>query len=308
MSETTTLVVGGSGLAGGYTALHLAACGHRVSIMSRHAPTQIPGLRDLPHIQCDYVEDAIKGRIAELVSGFQNLIFCAGNDIKQFPVDVSVSPEAFFDRCNTQAIPRFFEQAQSAGVVRAVYLGTFYPQVAPQQIARDPYVKSRHAADEAVRELSGPSFKVCSINPPFLLGHVPGLSVPYLNRLARYARGELPALPVFAPQGGSNHITLLSIAEALEGGLSRGESGKAYLVGDANLSWKDYLEAWFHRAGNAQELAIRDDDHPIFPHRIMYAGQGVTVSYEPPEEETALLGYRRGRILEEITQALRVYR
>ncbi|MEM6580626.1 MAG: NAD(P)-dependent oxidoreductase [Pseudomonadota bacterium] len=308
MSETTTLVVGGSGLAGGYTALYLAARGNRVSIMSRNAPTQIPGLCDLPHIQCDYVEDAIQGRITERVSGFNSLVFCAGNDIKQFPVDGSVSPEAFFDRCNTQAIPKFFEQAKSAGVVRAAYLGTFYPQVAAQQIERDPYVKSRHAADEAVRELSGPSFKVCSINPPFLLGHVPGLAVPYLHRLARYARGELPELPVFAPKGGSNHMTLLSTAEALEGGLSRGESGKAYLVGDANLSWKDYLQAWFHRAGNAQVLEVKDDDHPIFPHSIMYAGEGATVSYEPPGEETALLGYGRGRVLDEITEALRVYR
>jgi hypothetical protein len=38
----------------------------------------------------------------------------------------------------------------------------------------------------------------------------------------------------------------------------------------------------------------------------MFAGAGVTVSYEPDMQETALLGYRRGRVramVEEIVAA-----
>ena len=92
------------------------------------------------------------------------------------------------------------------------------------------------------------------------------------------------------------------LAQAVAGALERGESGKAYLVGDENLSWKDYLEAWFAAAGNPQELVVTDDEHPLFPNIILFAGAGATVSYQPPADELALLGYDRGGIADMIKE------
>ena len=45
--------------------------------------------------------------------------------------------------------------------------------------------------------------------------------------------------------------------------------------------------------GNPLELEVRDDDHPMFPNVIMFAGAGATVSYEPAAEDMAVLGYDR---------------
>ncbi|SDS71552.1 hypothetical protein SAMN05216198_2591 [Halopseudomonas litoralis] len=274
--------------------------------MSRRRP-KVSALAELPFIQGDYISDSLDSSLDDgRLEGFEYLVFCAGNDIKQFPWDGSVTMEEFFLRSNTEAIPAFFEIAKKVGIRRAAYLGSFYPQVSPHRIDEDPYVKSRHMADEAIRALSCNTFNVCSLNAPFILGHLPGLEIPHIQTLVRYAQGVMPDMPVFAPEGGTNHMTVQSVAEALQGGLERGESGKAYLIGDANMSWKEYFEEWFKRAGNEQQIEVRDEEHPLLPNMILYAGPGATVSYDPPAEETELLGYGRGRIPAMISEVIEV--
>jgi len=117
-----------------------------------------------------------------------------------------------------------------------------------------------------------------------------------LAALAHYARGNIPGLPIYAPPGGTNHISAHSLAQAALHALERGESGKAYLVGDENYSWKEYLELWFAAVGNPVELEVREEDHPMLPNAIMFAGAGATVSYEPDAADLALLDYDRRQI------------
>ncbi|WP_414728751.1 NAD-dependent epimerase/dehydratase family protein [Zhongshania aliphaticivorans] len=286
------LVVGGTGLIGGEIALYLQENGHAVTLMSRK-PTTVPGLADMSFLQGDYINDDFSdGRL----NGFDWLVFSAAADIRNIPQDGSVSPQDFYTKANDEAVPRFFAAARDAGFSRAVMVGTFYPQVAPQQIGVCPYVTSRHNTDVAVRALSNEKFSVCSINAPFVLGNIPGMDVPYISALEQYARGNIPGLPVFAPKGGTNHISSRSLAQAALNALNKGEPGKGYLVGDENYSWKEYLELWFEAVGNPLELEVRDDDHPMFPNVIMFAGAGATVSYEPAAEDMAVLGYDRHQI------------
>ncbi|MFK8019379.1 MAG: NAD-dependent epimerase/dehydratase family protein [Pseudomonadales bacterium] len=290
------LIVGGTGLVGGHAAIHLRQQGHDVSIMARSAPTATD-LQNIPFIAGNYIEDDVTdGRL----EGFDALVFAAAQDIRQMPMDGSVTPDEFFQRVNDHAVPRFFEAAKASGMRRAVYIGSFYPQIAPEQIDKSPYVHSRHVTDEAVRALSCDEFNVCSVNAPFILGHLPGLDIPHIAGLVAYVSGHLPDLPLFAPQGGTNHISARSVAQAVKGALERGESAKAYLVGDVNMTWKEYLESWARAAGASTVLEVKEDDHPILPNVIMFAGAGALVSYEPDAAETALLGYSRDQIAEEI--------
>jgi dihydroflavonol-4-reductase len=299
-----TLIVGGTGFVGGYTALHFQRHGHDVTIMSRSKPRGTSKLNDLRFIQGNYVEDDFNdGRL----EGFDGLVFCAGTDLGVFPTDGSITQDEFFEKCNALGIPKFFEQARRAGISRTVYMGSFYSFVAPGSIARIPYVRSRHLADERVRALSSPTFNVCSCALPWIVGYVPGFRVDHWSAFAKYAKGELIGAPEFAPPGGANFMTCQSVAEAMLGGLERGESGKAYLIGDINLSWKEFFESWFKAAGRPRQLEVREDEHPIIPREvIMYLGGGMT-NYEPPSEETALLGYRRGVLQPMIAESFRYY-
>lgn len=286
------LVVGGTGLIGGEIALHLQKSGHEVTLMSRQQTT-VPVLKDMAYLQGDYINDEVSdGRL----NGFDWLVFSAAADIRNLPQDGSVTAEDFYTKANDVAVPRFFEAARDAGISRAVMVGTFYPQLAPQQIGVCPYVTSRHNTDVQVRALSNERFNVCCLNAPFVLGHIEGLNVPYIDALAAYVRGNIPGLPLFAPQGGTNHISSRSLAQAALNALEKGESGKGYLIGDQNYSWKEYLELWLQAVGDPIELEVRGDDHPMFPNVIMFAGAGATISYEPDAADMAVLAYERQQI------------
>lgn len=298
-----TLIVGGNGFAGGYAALHFRELGHDVTIMSRNPPVSTSRLAELPWIRGDYVNDDFSdGRL----EGFDRLIFSAGNDLGQYPKDGSISEVDYFEQTNVIGLPRFFEAAKRAGVSRAVYMGSFYSFVAPENIESIAYVRSRHLSDQAIRALSSPEFNVCSCALPWVVGFVPGLPVAHWAALAKYAHGKLDGVPEFAPPGGANFMTCRSIAQAMIGGLERGESGVAYLVGDVNMSWKDYFELWFRAAGRPRDLELRTG-HPIVPDfALSYLSFGAT-DYEPPAEETALLGYERGVLPAEVEACYRYY-
>lgn len=292
------LIVGGTGLTGAHAALHLRNAGHNVTLQSRSAPA-LDCLRDFEHIAGTYLDDSISD---DVLRDFDQLVFAAGADIRLLPPDEDEA--VFFDRVNTQAIPRFFSRARDAGIARAVYIGTYYPQVVPERIEDNAYVRSRHLADEGLRALNSDTFSVCSLNAPFILGYVPGMALPHLEVLVQYAAGRLEGMPLVAPAGGVNHISSQSMSEAIAGALKRGVGGRAYLVGDENLSWKTYLEMYFDAVGNPTKLEVTTDEHPLFPDIILYGGRNAVISYEPDNNE---LGYSRNRIRATIAELVRAY-
>jgi dihydroflavonol-4-reductase len=294
----SVLIVGGTGLTGAHAALHLRDAGYEVTLLSRSAP-ELECLRDFEYLVGSYVDDDLT---AEVLTGFDQMVFAAGADIRQLPPGEDEA--AFFDRVNTQAIPRFFERAREAGIRRAVYVGTYYPQVAPEKIENSPYVRSRHLADEGLRVLNSDAFTVCSLNAPFILGYVPGMALPHLEVLVQYAAGRLEGMPLVAPAGGVNHISSQSMSEAIAGALERGVGGRAYLVGDENLSWKAYLEMYFDAVGNPIDLEVSSDEHPLFPDIILYAGRNAVINYEPDNGE---LGYSCNNVRAAIDELVAAY-
>lgn len=297
------LVVGGTGFVGGYTSLYLQDKGYDVTIMARSKPKGTSRLNDLPYVKGNYIDDDFNdGRL----EGYDGLMFCAGSDLGVYPADGSISKADFFHKANVLAIPAFFAAAKRAGIARSVYMSSFYPLVSPN--SKDPYVYSRQLADEGARALSCESFNVCSLGLPWILGYVEGLPVAHWTAFAKAAKGELPGLLDFAPPGGANYMTCQSVAEAMEGGLLRGESGKSYIIGDVNLSWKAFFELWCKAAGRPRDIPVREDlEHPVLLREIINYVGGRMAHYETPAEETRLLGYQQGLALGEIEASYRYY-
>lgn len=280
-------VAGGTGALGGHAALHLAAKGHDVTIGGRSPAHPDTPMAALPFLRGDYVAgDYTPARLA----GFDWVVFAAGNDPRHVPQGTDF--DAYLVKANHEAVPAFFAAAREAGVKRAVQLGSFYAQAAPHLLEGSAYIRSRLAACEGARAQGRPGFDVMSVNAPFMVGTVPGLPSAIFEPYTQWAKGLIP-IPAYAPPGGTNFMSFRSLSEALEGALERGEAGKAYLVGDENLSFAAYFQLFFDAVGNPAVVETRDEELPLLPDVAIPQGRSNFIAYEPDAADTARLGYRR---------------
>jgi nucleoside-diphosphate-sugar epimerase len=297
-----TLVVGGTGGIGGNIALALRAAGHEVTLAARQRAQADSPVAAMPILLGSFADNDFT---RDQLAAFENIVFSACNDPRQLPPGSTPEQEAeFYHRVNSVGVPRFLALAREAGVRRVAYIGSFYPQARPDLIPTSSYIQSRLAADEGARALAGPGFRVLSLNAPWVVGAMPGIVPPVYAAMVRYARGELPGLPVFAIPGGVNFISVRSLTEAVIASFTRGDNGRGYLVGDENLRFRDFFGLFFQAVGRNIDLPVRDEPHPIFVDAALLAGRAGTIFYEPEGAEE--LGYRRGdvaRAVQEMTAA-----
>jgi len=296
------LVVGGTGALGGHVAIHLAAKGHDVTIGGRNPANPATPMAAMPFLKGDYVAGDFT---PERLKGSDWVVFAAGNDPRHVPPGSDFA--AFLKKANNEAVPAFFRAAREAGVKRAVQLGSYYAQAAPELVAGNSYIQSRLAACEGARAEARPGFDVMSVNAPFMVGSVPGLPSMIFEPYVQWAEGKIP-IPAYGPAGGSNFMSFQSLSEAIEGALERGESGKAYLVGDENLSFAEYFGLFFKAAGNATRVEERDEAHPLLPDVAIPQGRGNWVRYEPNAAETARLRYRRDDVANAVADVVAQFR
>ncbi|MBI4921591.1 MAG: NAD-dependent epimerase/dehydratase family protein [Devosia nanyangense] len=293
------LIVGGTGMIGGCAAVHLREQGNEVVLAARRPAAAGTPMATFDTLLGDYTE----GGFSETqLSPFDAVVFAAGNDIRHLPRGADAAQ--FWDLTQINGVPAFVELARRAGVKRLVHIGSYYHQVQPDLIETNPYVRGRHLADVKARALATPDFNVSTLNPPSIVGVIPGQVSKRYETLLAWARGQRPDVPLFAPPGGTNYMSMRSLAEAIWGALQRAESGRAYLVGDENLSYRQYFQMLFDAVGNPQQVEERDAEHPLLTDAYIVQGRGNHLAYEPEPAETALLGYRRHDVRRAISEVV----
>jgi nucleoside-diphosphate-sugar epimerase len=288
-----TLVIGGTGMIGCHVAALLAERGHDVTIGARSAPSGDSPVRAFPVVLGDYADGGFTERELE---PFNAMVFAAGQDVRH--VRPESADDGFWERYQSGGVPRLMERAKRAGVRRAVQVGSYYHMVRPDLVETNPYVRARQLADDRSRELADADFNVSTLNPPSIVGMTDGRGARAFAKLLAWGRGELTdRVPDFAPAGATNYMSARSLAEAIAGALERAEPGAAYLLGDQNLSYRDYFQLIFDLAGAGRTLTTRDAPHPFLPDAMIVPGRGAVISYEPDPAVVQLLGYRRGDVL-----------
>lgn len=285
------LIVGGTGMIGGHAAMHLRSLGHDVALAARKAAPAGTPMASMPTIFGDYSHGTFTERDLE---PFDGIVFAAGQDIRHIPK--GADEDAFWRAMQIEGVPNFARLAKSAGVGRFVQLGSYYHQAMPHLVDKIPYVRARALADEGARALADAGFSPVTLNPPSIVGAIPGIAARRYETLVAWARGLRPDIPDYAPAGGTNYMSVRSLSEAIAGALERGEAGKAYLIGDANLSFRDFFQKIFEAVGSPRKLVEFDKEHSLLPDAFIVPGRGVRLAYEPDVAETALLGYRRGDV------------
>ncbi|MCL2533644.1 MAG: NAD(P)-dependent oxidoreductase [Nocardiaceae bacterium] len=283
------LIVGGTGMIGAHTAIHLRDAGNDVTVAARNPLAEDSPVQDFPVLLGDYTEQTFT---AEQLAPFEAIVFAAGQDIRHMGRDVDEAE--FWEKTQSGGVPRFAALAKEAGVSRFVQVGSYYHHLRPEYADTMPYVAARKAADEGARALADENFNVSTLNPPSILGAISGVSAKRYRKLFSWAAGNEPQIPDFAPAGGTNYMSAQSLAEAIWGALQHAESGKAYLIGDQNLTFTEYFQLLVDAADGNRTIEERDEEHPLLPDSFIVQGRGNVIAYETDPAETALLGYTKG--------------
>lgn len=293
-----TLLIGGTGMIGCHTAHHLTERGHEVTIGARAVPSAESPVASFPVLVGDYSDDSVREAHLE---PFEAVVFAAGQDVRHVrPEDADAD---YWARYQSAGVPDFLAKAKRAGVRRAVQVGSYYHVVRPNLADTNPYVRARQLADERSRELADAEFNVSTLNPPSIVGAIPGRTARGFAKMLEWGRGELVGtVPDFSPPGGTNYMSVRSLAEAVAGALERAEPGRAYLIGDENLTYRDYFQMIFDLADAGRTLTTRDESHPFLPDRMIVPGRGAVIEYEPDPAVVELLGYRRNDVLPMLAQ------
>jgi len=289
-----TLVIGGTGMIGTHIAAHLSAQGHEVTVAGRSRPAPGTAATAYPALCGDYTTG---GFTTEQLAPFEAVVFAAGNDIRHIPA--GVEPAEFWEATQVGGVPRFAAAAKKAGVRRFVQIGSYYHQLMPELAEQIPYVRARRDADDGARALADETFAPITLNPPSIVGVATPRARRGFAKMAQWLRGEAGAEP-WAPEGGTNYMSVESLTQAVIGALYRGEGGKGYLIGDESLAYRDYFQRIIDLTGGTNSLEVRDEEHPLQPDRFIVQGRGATIAYEPDPAEVELLGYDR----QDVTRAL----
>ena len=291
------LIVGGTGMIGTNLALHLQKAGHHVTLAGRNAPAVGHPAAGFPFLKRDFTKAEFT--VADLAP-FSAIVFAAGNDPRHLPK--GVDEDAFWRATQTEGIPAFAALAKAAGVARFVQVGSYYHHLRPDLALLSPYIRARQLADERVRALADGRFNACTLNPPSIVGAVPGLPALRYRTLAEWGQGLRPEIPNTAPPGGTNYMSVRSLVQAIEGALMLAESGKAYLIGDESLSYQQFFQLFFDVAGSDVTVVVEDKEHPVLPDAYIIQGRGNALAYEPDAAETALLGYDRNDVTRAVAE------
>lgn len=248
------LIIGGSGLLGSSAAFELFKKGH--SIRSLSLPPLPPGAAfpdKMEHIFGDYTR-MTDAELLSALAGCDGLVFAAGVDER-----VHTRPPVlrFYRKYNNIPLERILALAKSAGLSRAVVLGSYFchfNRADPGLRLEEwhPYIQSRVEQEGIAMRAAGPGFDVAVLELPYIFGTQSGRKPVwvFLADMLRKMR-----FTTFFPRGGTAMVTVRQVGQAVAGAIERSSGGVCYPIGWENRTWKRLLTA-FHQGMGCPDRKI----------------------------------------------------
>ncbi|MCC6621590.1 MAG: SDR family oxidoreductase [Deltaproteobacteria bacterium] len=227
-------------------------------------------------------------------------------------------PRAMFD-VNVQGTRNVLGAARAAGVPRVVHTSSIAAVgVLPGEAVADEdtpfnewdvandYVLSKYISELEAFRMAGPDLEVVAVNPAFPFGADDTGPTPTGKMVLDTLRGRLP----FVIQGGFNAVDVRDVAEGHLLGALHGVSGRRYILGGHNVSFRDFADRvaaasgrrpppltlptpFVRRAGRVSELVANHVTRrpPMFTERSVAYMAG-RYSYFSTARAQRELGYR----------------
>jgi len=156
----------------------------------------------------------------------------------------------------------------------------------------DDYVRSKYVSELEALAFARPDFEVVSVNPAFPFGADDTGPTPTGRMVRDTLAGRMP----FVTEGGFNAVDVRDVAEGHLLGALHGRSGRRYILGGSNISYRDFAQRIATAAGRAP---------PRFtiPTRALVAAGGVAewladrITHQPPLLTRRSVAYLAGRWL-----------
>lgn len=160
-------------------------------------------------------------------------------------------PRAIY-RHNVDGTRTVLEAAAEAGAGRVVYtssvgcLGrtdddTPADETTPAELEDmiGHYQRSKYLAERVVEEAAEAGLPVVTVNPPASVGEMDFRPTPVGGLIVDFVNGDVPAYM----ESGRNFVDARAVARGHLAAAARGEPGRRYVLGGANLRLGDFLEA-----------------------------------------------------------------
>lgn len=241
-------IVGGTGLLGAAGAKELISRGHSVKSV---ALPPLPKGADIPQemeLTFDNILKMSDEQLKEMLTGCDGFVFAGGVDERiEFPPPVY----DYYYKYNIAPVAKLLKIAKSAGVKKAVILGSYFSYFAklwPEKRLCDkhPYIRSRIDQENVALSFSDDKFEVMVLELPYIFGAMKGRKPVWMfliNMLLNMKNN------VYYPKGGTTMVTVKQTGQCIAGALERGLGGTCYPVGMYNMKWKEMLKIMLKNIG-----------------------------------------------------------
>lgn len=244
------LVTGASGCLGANLTRALATAGERVAalVLPGDPAPALAGLgRTLDRRTGDVLDPA---SLRAAFDGVTHLYHAAGIASPR-PAD-----EARMWAVNVDGTRHVLAAAASAGVARVVHVSSIAAVAYPDGMAdeasayngaafRFPYMHSKHAAEQVVREQAAHGLDVVSVCPAAVIAPYCDLQQGWGRILQDVAARRL----AFCPPGGIAYLGGADLVAGLRAAMRHGRSGERYILASGNTSYRALLDCFAAAAG-----------------------------------------------------------
>ena len=252
MKHKRIFIVGGAGFLGYHTSLELVDRGAQVTALAMPNEEVDDSLANRVDIVRANIDDLTDSQLAEMLTGFDAIVYAAGPD-DRVELKPGILAREFFQTQLVERTERVLNVAKAQSTTKAVVFGSYFSYINNHglaglkrgQLERHPYIKARVEQTRRAFALGDGQFSVAVLNIPYVFGTAPGKE-PIWKHVFVDRFGQSPK--IFYGNGGTTVISARKIAVLAAQALELAEHGDELAVGSRNMQFKPMIEQLLREA------------------------------------------------------------
>lgn len=278
-------IVGGAGFLGYHASLELVNRGAAVSALALPDEIVDESLSSRVNLVRADIDTLNDEQLAELLSGYDALIYAAGPD-DRVELKPGVKASEFFQTQLVERTDRVLRIAKQQGVRKAIVYGSYFSYINNHglcgikqgQLERHPYIKARVEQTKRAFALGDDNFSVAVLNIPYVFGTAPG-KMPiwksiFVDRFANSSK-------IYYGNGATTVISAKKIAVCTAQALELAGHGSELAIGSRNMRLKPLIK---------QLLGAANIDKPVGSLPNWLLGMGMKSQWKKAQKQNLDFG------------------